>query len=77
MVGRSNAGSAVSLTPRRCCQRTLSGANAMDLGQVFIFTVGWIFFAAWGMVLAAVSVIAFGRDFIPSAQRAAIEKERD
>jgi hypothetical protein len=49
----------------------------MDLGQVFIFTVGWIFFAAWGMVLAAVSVIAFGRDFIPSAQRAAIEKERD
>jgi hypothetical protein len=48
----------------------------MDLAQVFIFAVGWIFFAAWGMVLAAVSVIAFGRDILPIAQRASVEKER-
>jgi hypothetical protein len=34
----------------------------MDLAQAFIFDAGWFFFAAWGMVLAAVSVIAFGRD---------------
>ena len=37
----------------------------MDMAQVFIFDAGWIFFAAWGMVLAAVSVIAFGRDILP------------
>jgi hypothetical protein len=34
----------------------------METLQVFIFDVGWIFFAAWGMALAALSVIAFGRD---------------
>jgi len=38
----------------------------MDLAQVFILDLGWVFFAAWGMVLAAVSVIVFGRDVIPS-----------
>jgi hypothetical protein len=48
----------------------------MDLAQVFIFEVGWVFFAAWGMVLAAVSVIAFGRDILAVAQRASGEKER-
>ena len=36
----------------------------MDLPQAFIFDAGWIFFAAWGMVLAAVTVIAFGRDIL-------------
>jgi len=34
----------------------------MDIAQAFIFDAGWLFFAAWAMVLAAVSVIAFGRD---------------
>ncbi len=34
----------------------------MDLEQAFIFDIGWLFFAAWGLVLAMVSVIAFGRD---------------
>jgi hypothetical protein len=48
----------------------------MDLAQVFIFEIGWVFFAAWGMVLAAVSVVAFGRDILPAAHRAAVEKER-
>jgi len=46
----------------------------MDLVQAFIFVAGWFFFAAWGMVLAAVSVIAFGRDILPSAQHAGEEK---
>ena len=40
----------------------------MDLAQVFIFVAGWIFFAAWGVVLAAVGIVAFGRDFLPTAQ---------
>jgi hypothetical protein len=38
----------------------------MDLAQVFIFDLGWLFFATWAMVLAAVSVVAFGRDIMPS-----------
>jgi hypothetical protein len=41
----------------------------MDLVPVFIFDAGWIFFAAWGTALAALSVIAFGRDILPEAQR--------
>jgi hypothetical protein len=48
----------------------------MDLAQVFIFDVGWAFFAAWGTVLAAVSVIAFGRDILPSTPRATRKQER-
>jgi hypothetical protein len=48
----------------------------MDLAQVFIFDIGWVFFATWGVVLAVVSVVAFGRDILPFAQRAAVEKER-
>ena len=33
----------------------------MDMVQVVIFDVGWIFFAAWSMALAVFSVLAFGR----------------
>jgi hypothetical protein len=39
----------------------------MDLAQVFIFDLGWAFFAAWGTALAAVTVIAFGRDIVASS----------
>jgi len=48
----------------------------MDMVEIFIFDVGWIFFAAWGMALAAVSVIAFGRDVLPSSQIANGKKKR-
>jgi hypothetical protein len=41
----------------------------MDLAQAFIFYAGWFFFTAWGMVLAAVSLIAFGRDILPIEYR--------
>jgi hypothetical protein len=41
----------------------------MDLAQVFIFDLGWLFFAAWGTVLAAVSVVAFGRDIFASSNQ--------
>ena len=50
--------------------------EAIDQAQVFIFDIGWAFFAAWGMVLAAVSVIAFGRDLLPLTQQATREQER-
>jgi hypothetical protein len=39
----------------------------MDLPQVFIFDAGWIFFAAWGMVVAGLGIFAFGRDVLASA----------
>lgn len=48
----------------------------MDMVEVFIFDIGWIFFAAWGMALIALSVIAFGRDILPVAQPATRGKER-
>jgi hypothetical protein len=48
----------------------------MDLAQTFIVYAGWIFSVAWGALLAAVSVIAFGRDILPSAHRTTVEKER-
>ncbi len=37
----------------------------MDLAQAYIFYAGWIFSIVWGALLAAVSVIAFGRDILP------------
>jgi hypothetical protein len=48
----------------------------MDLAQVLIFYLGWMFFTAWGMVLAAVSAIAFGRDLFPSLLRSSREAKR-
>lgn len=37
------------------------------MDRAFIFAAGWVFFAAWGVVLAAIGVIAFGRDiFVPA-----------
>jgi hypothetical protein len=39
----------------------------MELSQSLILDLGWIFFAAWTMVLVAVSAVAFGRDIFPLA----------
>jgi hypothetical protein len=41
----------------------------MDFAQALIFDVGWIFFAAWGMVLTAASVIAFRGDIVAATGR--------
>jgi hypothetical protein len=48
----------------------------MDMAQAFIFYAEWIFFVGWGALLAAVSVVAFGRDIVPNPQRATAEKQR-
>jgi len=47
----------------------------MLLNDSFLFDAGWIFFAAWSVVVAVVSVTAFGRDFFPS--RARLEPAQD
>jgi hypothetical protein len=36
----------------------------MDSAQTFVLDLGWIFFAVWGMVLAALGVVAFGPDLV-------------
>jgi hypothetical protein len=48
----------------------------MDLAQTFIFYAGWIVSVTWGTLLATVSVIIFGRDLLPVAQPATVEKKR-
>jgi hypothetical protein len=48
----------------------------MELTQSLIFDLGWCFFAAWTMVLAAVSAVAFGRDIFPLASRATSQAKR-
>jgi hypothetical protein len=35
----------------------------------FLSDVAWLFFAAWSVVVAAVSLAAFGRDLFPSRAR--------
>jgi hypothetical protein len=45
----------------------------VDLAQVFIFVAGWIFFAAWGLALVVVSVVAFGRDILAAANLPPLE----
>jgi len=41
----------------------------MDLAQTFVFDLGWLFFAAWATVIAALGVVAFGRDIVAIADR--------
>lgn len=36
----------------------------MDSGQMFVFDLGWLFFAAWGTILTALGVVAFGDDIV-------------
>jgi len=37
----------------------------MTLSDSFLSNAGWLFFAAWTAVVAAVSIVAFGRDLLP------------
>jgi hypothetical protein len=45
----------------------------MDFAQAIIFDVGWVFFGAWTVILAAVALRAFGRDLFGSSRTAAYE----
>jgi hypothetical protein len=37
--------------------------------DTFLFNAGWFFLSAWIAVIAAVSIIAFGRDLLPARAR--------
>ncbi|MGO9126822.1 MAG: hypothetical protein ACLP6G_18290 [Terriglobales bacterium] len=39
------------------------------VGESFLSDAGWVFFAAWSVIVAAVSFAAFGRDLLPSRIR--------
>jgi hypothetical protein len=38
----------------------------MMMSDSFLSDAGWLFFAAWSVVVAAVGILAFGRDLLPS-----------
>ena len=38
------------------------------MNDFYLFDAGWLFFAAWSVIVAAVSVAAFRRDLFPRAQ---------
>jgi hypothetical protein len=40
------------------------------MSQLFIVDLGWVFFAAWGIVLSTLTAIAFGRDILGLTGRA-------
>jgi hypothetical protein len=42
----------------------------------YLFYAGWLFFAGWSTVLVALSVIAFGKDLVPSPERREVRKNR-
>jgi hypothetical protein len=37
----------------------------MTLSESFLSNAGWLFFAAWSAMVAAVSIVAFGQDLLP------------
>jgi hypothetical protein len=37
----------------------------MALTDSFLSNAGWLFFAAWSAMVAAVSIAAFGRELLP------------
>jgi len=41
----------------------------------FLAEAGWVFFALWGVAVAAISLAAFGRDFLPSQPRVELPGE--
>jgi hypothetical protein len=48
----------------------------MDSAQTFVFDLGWLFFAAWGTILTALGVLAFGHDIAAATHRQEGTKER-
>lgn len=41
------------------------------MNDSFLSDAGWLFFAAWSVVIGAVSIAAFGHDLLPAKTRIA------
>ncbi len=39
--------------------------SPMAFSESFLSNAGWLFFAAWTAVIAAITIAAFGRDLLP------------
>jgi hypothetical protein len=37
----------------------------MTVSDSFLSNAGWLFFAAWTAIIAALGIVAFGRDLLP------------
>jgi hypothetical protein len=60
MAERDGSSSALSAILLGSCP--IARVTIMDFAQVFVFDLGWVFFAIWGMLITAVSLIAFRSD---------------
>ena len=49
----------------------------MVLALTLVFDLGWLFFAAWATVIAALGVVAFGRDILAITHRGNGESDRN
>lgn len=47
----------------------------MPTSDSFLFDVGWLFFAAWSVVVILLSLAAFGKDLFPALSR--LEPQED
>jgi hypothetical protein len=45
------------------------------VGDSFLSDAGWVFFAAWSVIVAVVSLAALGRDLLPSRMRLKLPPE--
>lgn len=45
----------------------------MRLSEWFLSAAGWMFFSAWSVAIAAVSIVAFGNDLLLFKARKAAE----
>jgi hypothetical protein len=41
----------------------------MTLSESFLSNAAWLFFTAWSLIVAVVTIKAFGRDLLPSKKR--------
>jgi len=49
----------------------------MSVVDSYLFEIGWLFFAAWSVIVALFLVVAFGRDFVCAMTERGRAKRKD
>lgn len=49
----------------------------MSVVDSYLFEIGWLFFAAWSVIVAVFLVAAFGRDFVTAIAERGRSKSKD
>ena len=57
---------ALGVSAPRAGKNADDGATLMTFADSFLSNAGWLFFTAWSVIVAVVTVKAFGRDLLPS-----------